>query len=91
MLLKMKVKMKMIEKFKHAIKKEILYYLLTLLVLALIMHIDLLSDPFSRLQTMGEKENYTHPFLYSFVVYFIIFVLRKTIDFVMGMFEKKNH
>ena len=86
----MKTKMKMIEKFKLAIKKEFLYYILTLLVLALIMHIDLLSDPFSRLQTMQEKGNYSHPFLYSFVVYFIILVLRKAIDFVMGIFEKKT-
>jgi len=80
----------MIQKFKHTIKKEIVFYLLTLLALALIMHIDLLSDPFSRLQTMQEKGNYTHPFLYSFFVYFIILVLRKIIDFVMGIFEKKT-
>ncbi len=83
--------MKIIEKFKLTIKKEILYYLLTLLVLALIMHIDLLSDPFSRLQTMGEKQNYTHPFLYSFIIYSILFILRKTIDFIMNAFEKKAH
>jgi len=80
----------MINKFKHAIKKELLYYFLTLLVLALIMHIDLLSDPLSRLQMMQEKENYTHPFLYSFVIYFIILVLRKIIDFVAGILEKKK-
>ncbi len=87
----MKVKIKMLNKFKLAIKKEVLYYLLTLLILALIMHIDLLSDPFSRLQTMGEKENYFHPFLYSFIIYIIFFILRKTIDFIMGAFEKKAH
>ncbi len=80
----------MMEKFKLAIKKEILFYFLTLLVLALIMHIDLLTDPLSRLQTMQEKGNYTHPFLYSFVIYFVILVLRKIIDFVMGIFEKKT-
>ena len=87
----MLLKMKMLNKFKLAIKKELLYYLLTLFVLALIMHIDLLSDPFSRLQTMGEKENYFHPFLYSFIVYFVILVLRKAIDLVARIFEKKNH
>jgi len=81
----------MLNKFKLAIKKELLYYLLTLFVLALIMHIDLLSDPFSRLQIMGEKENYFHPFLYSFIIYFVILILRKIIDFVAGMFKKKNH
>jgi len=79
----------MIEKFKRAIKKEILLYLLTLLVLALIMHIDLLSDPYSRLQIMQEKGNYSHPFLYAFIIYFVILILRKAIDFIMGIFEKK--
>jgi len=80
----------MTNKFKLTIKKEFFYYLLTLLILALIMHIDLLSDPSSRLQTMQEKGNYTHPFLYSFIIYFILFVLRKAIDFIMGIFEKKT-
>jgi len=81
----------MVEKFKLAIKKEALYYLLTLLALALIMHIDLLSDPFERFETMHEKGNYFHPFLYSFIVYGIILIIRKIIDFVMGLFKKKSH
>ena len=80
----------MLEKFKHAIKKEALIYLGTLLILALIMHIDLLSDPFSRFNLMQEKENYSHPFLYSFVIYTVILILRKIIDFIMGLFEKKS-
>ena len=87
----LKMRMKMIEKFKRAIKKEVLYYLLTLLALALIMHIDLLSDPLSRLNTMQEKGNYSHPFLYSFIVYGVILVIRKAIDFIVGIFEKKAH
>ena len=77
-------------KFKRTLIKEFLYYLITLLVLALIMHIDLLSDPLSRLQTMHEKENYFHPFLYSFIVYAVILAFRKSIDFVLGLFEKKQ-
>ncbi len=80
----------MIDKFKHTLKKEFLYYLLTLLILALIMHIDLLSDPLARLSQMHEKGNYSHPFLYSFVIYITILILRKAIDFVMGIFEKKS-
>ncbi len=81
----------MAEKFKHAIKKEALYYLLTLLVLAVIMHSDLLSDPFERFDTMHEKGNYSHPFLYSFLIYGTILIIRKIIDFIMGLFEKKVH
>lgn len=81
----------MVEKFKLIIKKEILIYLFTLLALALIMHSDLLSDPFLRLQNIYEKGNFTHPFLYSFVIYSTILILRKTIDFIIGIFEKKTH
>jgi len=81
----------MVEKFKLTIKKEVLFYLLTLLVLALIMHIDLLSDPSSRFQTMHEKGNYSHPFLYSFIIYSTFLIIRKTIDFVTGIFEKRTH
>ena len=78
----------MLDKFKKAIKKELLYYLFTFIVLALILHIDLLSDPLSRLELMQEKENYTHPFVYSFVVYGVILIVRKVIDFVVGIFAK---
>jgi len=81
----------MVNRFKQTIKKEILYYLLILLILALVMHSDLLNDPVARLQTMDEKGNYTHPFLYAFVIYATILIFRKIIDFVVGMFEKKNN
>jgi len=80
----------MLEKFKLTIKKEALIYLATLLILALIMHIDLLSDPLSRLSRMQEKGNFFHPFFYSFIIYAIILILRKIIDFIMGLFEKKT-
>jgi len=80
----------MIQKLKLALKKEFLFYFITLVVLSLIMHIDLLSDPSARLEIMKEKENYSHPFLYSFIVYSVILVLRKTIDFISGIFEKKT-
>jgi len=75
---------------KNLIQKEFFYYLLTLLILALIMHIDLLSDPLARFQLMEEKQNYSHPFLYSFIIYFIIFILRKIIDFIMSLFQTKE-
>jgi len=80
----------MIQKLKLAAKKEVLYYLITLIVLSLIMHIDLLSDPSSRLEIMKEKNNYSHIFLYSFVIYGVFFILRKVIDFVSGMFNNKE-
>ena len=76
------------EKFKLWIKKEILFYLLILIVLALIAHSDLLSSPSNRFQMMFEKGNYLHPFFYSFVVYGVLLLIRKMLDFILGFFEK---
>ena len=80
----------MLQKFKLAFKREIFIYIAMILVLAVVMHIDLLSDPSSRFQTMYEKGNYSHPFLYTFFIYSIIFIVRKTIDFIISLFEIKN-
>ena len=80
----------MIAKLKLLAIKEILYYLIIFLILALLMHSDLLSDPFARLEIMQEKENYSHPFFYSFIVYSVILILRIIINFVSKIFEKKS-
>ena len=80
----------MIEKFKSSIKREVIYYIITLVVLALIMHFDLLSDPLARFEEMQNRGNYSHPFIYAFIVYIIIFIIRKTIDFFTAMFQKKR-
>ena len=80
----------MIEKFKSSIKREIIYYIITLVVLALIMHFDLLSNPLARFEEMENRGNYSHPFIYAFAVYIIIFIIRKIIDFFIGIFQKKT-
>lgn len=77
------------KKIKHAIKKEILIYLVMLFVLSMISHSDFLSNPFVRFQMMYEKGNYFHPLIYTFVIYSVIFIIRKVLDFVIGLFEKK--
>jgi hypothetical protein len=79
----------MIAKLKLALKREFLYYITIFVILALIMHIDLLSDPLSRLDLMKEKGNYSHPFFYTFILYSVILVLRSIINFVSKIFEKK--
>ena len=79
----------MLQKFKLAIKREALIYIAMLLVLTLVMHIDLLSNPASRFEIMVEKGNYSHPFLYTFIIYSIILIIRKILDFIIGLFEKK--
>jgi len=80
----------MINRLKLTLKREALYYLVILVVLALIMHIDLLSNPLSRLELMQEKDNYSHPFFYSFILYSVILVLRTLINVVSKIFEKKS-
>lgn len=78
-------------KFKLAIKREFFVYLAIFFVLSILVHSDFLSDPSSRFQMMNEKENYSHPFLYAFFVYSILFIIRKVLDFIIGLFEKKTH
>jgi len=78
------------QKIKSVVKKEFLYYIVIFLLLALLMHSDLLSNPLARLEIMQEKENYSHPFFYSFIVYSVILILRIIINFVSKIFEKKS-
>ena len=80
----------MLQKFKLALKREALIYIGMLLVLSLVMHSDILSDPSSRFQIMHDKGNYSHPFLYTFFIYSILFVIRKFIDLIISLFERKN-
>jgi len=81
----------MIKKLKSIITKEFLYYIIIFALLSLVMHSDLLSDPLSRFDIMQEKENYFHPFFYSFVVYSLLLVLRVIINLVAKIFEKKTY
>jgi len=76
-------------KFTLAVKREILIYLAMLFVLSLVMHSELLGSPLLRFQMMQDKENYFHPLLYTFVIYSILFIFRKILDFILGLFEKK--
>ena len=76
------------EKFKRLIKKEILYYFFTFVILTLVMHSDMLSDPLLRWEFMQDRENYSHPFLYALLVYIPLLIIRKSIDFIAGVFSK---
>jgi len=80
----------MLQKFKLAIKREVIIYIVMLLVLTIVMHNDLLTNPSSRFEIMYEKGNYSHPFVYTFVIYSILFIIRKILDFIIGLFEKKT-
>jgi hypothetical protein len=81
----------MLEKFKLAIKREVIIYIAMLFVLTLLMHSDLLSNPSPRFELMNKKGNYSHPFIYTFVIYSILLIIRKILDFIIGLFEKKSN
>lgn len=76
-------------KFKLALKKELFVYLGIFFMLSLIMHSDLLSNPSSRFDMIQEKGNYSHPFVYTFVIYSIVFIIKKFLDFIISLFENK--
>ena len=80
----------MLEKFKLAIKKESIVYFSILLLLTLVMHSDLLSEPLLRIELMYEKGNYFHPFFYTSVIYSIALIIRLILNFLIGLFEKKH-
>lgn len=64
------------------IKIELLTFTLILIILALFMHQDLLTSPLDRFSLMSEKENYLHPLLWTFVIYFAIGFLRLIFKYV---------
>jgi len=79
----------MLQKFKLALKREAIIYIVMLLVLTIVMHNDILTNPSSRFEIMVEKGNFSHPFVYTLVIYSILLIIRKILDFIIGLFEKK--
>lgn len=76
------------KKFKAFLKRESIIYFVILLLLALLSHGDLVTNPLSRFEMMMERGNYFHPFVYAFVLYAIILIVRKTLDFISSLFGK---
>ena len=72
------------------LRKELVIYTALLTFLIIVMHPDILSDPIARLGLMQEHSNYTHPLLYTFIIYLVIFFLRAVINFGFGFFDKKE-
>ena len=66
----------------NKIKTELLYFSTLLIVLALVMHADLLTSPFERFTLMAQKENYLHPLVWTFLIYFILGLLRLIFKYI---------
>jgi len=56
--------------------KESLLYLTILILLAFLMHPDLLSAPAERFTHMLERQNYLHPLFYAFLLYLLLMLFR---------------
>ena len=74
---------------KSIIQRESIMYIAIFFVVSIISHSDLLSDPLARFQMMTQKENYAHPFIYTFFIYTVILIIRKILDLITWIFEKK--
>ncbi len=68
--------------------KEILYFVIILLILAVVQHQDLLSEPMARFTTMQENGNYLHPFIWTAVVYSIVWIFRLLGRFILKLKNK---
>jgi len=73
------------------LKRELVIYASILVVLILIMHPDMFSDPAARLGLMQQHQNYVHPLLYTLFVYLVLFALRALVSWVISLFRKKEN
>jgi len=77
-------------KFKSALKKELIIYISIIMIFIILGHSDLFTNPSARFELMATRGNYFHPFIYSFAIYSVIFIIRKLIDFIGNLFQKKS-
>jgi hypothetical protein len=70
------------------IKRELLIYSAILLVLIVLMHPDMLTDPAMRLGLMQQHENYVHPLLYTLFFYLILLVVRAAFGWIFKLLKR---
>ncbi len=70
------------------IRKELIIFGILLIVLTLLMHPDMLSNPLERFEMMSRRANFAHPLLYTGVLYFITVVIRILGNTLVKFFKK---
>jgi len=73
---------------KRVLTKELTIYVVLFVLLALLMHPDLLETPSSRFSLMLERENFYHPLLYSFILYVLLYIFRFISKKIVLLFNK---
>ncbi|MFZ2890202.1 MAG: hypothetical protein WA010_07000 [Sulfuricurvum sp.] len=58
------------------LRRELLIFVILMLILAPLIHPDFLNAPVERFKLMMEKENFFHPFIYILILYLLIAALR---------------
>jgi len=76
---------------KQRVTKEFIIWGGTLVLLALAIHPDLLSDPLERFNLMQERGNYFHPLFYSLIVYGVILLLRIFVSLLKKLFFSQSN
>jgi len=71
---------------KRILVREILIFSTLAVILALLMHPDLLENPVHRFNSIVERGTIFHPLFYTFLVYTIIGVLRLLFSFLKRLF-----
>jgi len=73
-------------------KKELLIYLAILFVLSVATHPDFITHPITRIENLPHSGAYglgvLHPLVFSFIIYFLIFIIRFVIKKVKIIFSK---
>jgi len=73
---------------KSIVIREMTIYVILLVALALVMHPDLLSNSTERFSLMQERQNYFHPLIYAFIIYFFLFIVRFIFKKIATLFKK---
>jgi len=69
--------------------REVVILSVIFVVMALLLHSDLVSDPFSRFAHMQQRGNYLHPLFYTFIFYMIFSILRFLVHLIKRLFFLK--
>lgn len=72
------------------IKRELIIYSALLLLLIVLMHPDMLTDPAARLGLMQQHQNYVHPLLYTLFFYLILFVVRAAFGWILKLLKRNR-
>jgi hypothetical protein len=75
---------------KKVLLREILIFGGLAVILALLMHPDLLSNPLHRFTSIIERGTVFHPLFYTFLVYTIISILRLSFTLLKRLFSSSR-